>query len=312
MYRANDPTAIRVDVSKIDVNSMLLFYEVCNCGSINQAAARLKVSKASISRKLRSLEQQLGAVLLKRGRQKLSMTGSGEVLFHHCEKILEEAQEARTALTEMQSELSGTLQVVAPFGLGSWVTRALAVFAERYPHVEIQVDLTHRWVDVSEEPYDVAIHLGRIRNERLPVRRFTALARGVYVSPSYLKDRTVPQVPADLPRYSCIVLRQQLDDSIWTFAETNGTSTTVKPRALASDIMVARDLAIAGLGFAILPQAYCRIAVMAGQLVRVLSKWHIPPLVPAATYLERRYMPMRIRAFLDTVAAQFKQDPIDR
>jgi hypothetical protein len=52
MYRASDPAAMRVDVSKLDVNSMLLFHEVFTCGSINQAASRLKISKASISRKL--------------------------------------------------------------------------------------------------------------------------------------------------------------------------------------------------------------------------------------------------------------------
>jgi len=291
---------------------MLLFHEVVNSGSINQAAARLKTSKASVSRKLRALEQQLGTVLLKRGPHKLSMTGSGELLLHHCEKILAEAQEARTILAEMQSELAGRLQVVAPFGLGIWITRALTKYAKRYPRVEIVVDLTHRWVDVSEEPYDVAIHLGRIRNEQLPVRRFPELARGVYVSPSHLRENTAPQVPADLLRHSCIVLRQQLDDSLWTFRETNGTSTTIRSRVVATDLFVARDLTLAGLGFAILPHAYCKRAVNAGQLVRVLPNWHLPPLVPAATYLERRYMPMRIRAFLDIVAAQFTEDLIDQ
>jgi len=307
----NRSAASRAEPSNIDVNSMVLFYDVVNSGSINQAAVRLKLSKASISRKLRKLEQDVGAVLLKRGQHKLSMTSSGEVLYHHCEQIIDETQDARTALAEMQSELAGKLQLVAPVGLGLWVTRALSVFAQRYPRVEVVVDLTHRWVDVSEEPYDVAIHLGRIRNERLPVRRFAELARGVYVSPSYLKEKSVPQTPMDLVRHSCIVLKQQLDDGIWTFREANGTSITVRPRVRASDIVVARDLAIAGLGFVILPHAFCRSAIAAGQLVEVLPRWHIPPLVPSATYLERRYMPLRIRAFLDTVAAQFKQDPLD-
>jgi DNA-binding transcriptional LysR family regulator len=147
-----------------------------------------------------------------------------KVLLHHCEKILAEAQEARTALSEMQSELTGR------------------------------------------------------------------------------------QVPADLLRHSCIVLRQQLDDELWTFREANGTCATINSRVLATDLLVARDLALCGLGFVILPHAYCKSAVDSGQLVRVLPKWHIPPLVPAATYVERRYVPTRIRAFLDTVAAQFQQD----
>jgi DNA-binding transcriptional LysR family regulator len=76
----------------------------------------------------------------------------------------------------------------------------------------------------------------------------------------------------------------------------------------ASDLLVARNLAVAGVGFAILPHAYCAEDVANGQLIRVLPKWQIPPLTPAATYIERRYMPMRIRAFLETVADEFERD----
>ena len=133
MIRARQPTSSRPDMSKIDVSFMVLFYEVVTSGSINQAATRLKISKASISRKLRTLEQQLGAVLLKRGAHKLSMTSSGEVLFQYSERILAEAQGARSALAEMQSELTGQIQVVAAFGLASWLTPALATFAQLYP-----------------------------------------------------------------------------------------------------------------------------------------------------------------------------------
>jgi DNA-binding transcriptional LysR family regulator len=297
--------------STVDANSMVLFHEVVNLGSITQAAVRLRVSKASISRKLRKLEQEVGAVLLKRGVGKLSMTSAGETLFHHCERIVAETVEARTALTHMQAELAGQLQLVAPFGLGLWVNRAIATFAKQYPQVEVVVDLTHSWVDVGRAPYDVAIHLGHIYNEKLHVRRLAELHRGAYASPAYLQERGVPQAPADLLQHSCIALKQQLDDRLWAFPDADGVVGTVKPRARVSDIVSARDMALSGLGIALLPHAFCRRDIIAGRLVSVLPEWKTPPLVPSATYLERRYMPLRIRAFLDTIAAQFKEDPLD-
>jgi DNA-binding transcriptional LysR family regulator len=101
MKRAAPPDSPGSASENIDVNSMLLFYEVVNAGSINQAAVALKTPKATISRRLRRLEQHVGAVLLKRGSQKLSMTSSGETLFQHCEKLLAEAQGARAAVAEM-------------------------------------------------------------------------------------------------------------------------------------------------------------------------------------------------------------------
>jgi DNA-binding transcriptional LysR family regulator len=295
--------------SNIDVNSMLLFYEVVNAGSINQAAVALKAPKATISRRLRRLEQHVGAVLLKRGTQKLSMTSSGEALYQHCERILVEAQSARTAVTEMQTQLSGQLKIATAFGLRLWINPALAKFALEYPNVELVVDETHRWVNINEEPYDMVIHLGKIQNERLPVRRLAELSRGLYASPRYLTGRTPPRTPNDLLSHSCVVLTQQLDDGLWRFRDpASKREIVVKPHARVSDIVIAHELAVAGVGVAILPHALCRRDVADGKLAPILSTWRIPPLVPSATYLERRYLPLRIRALLDLIAAQFKLD----
>lgn len=310
MKRAKSSDGSRPGPSNIDVNSMLLFYEVVNTGSINQAAVALKTPKATISRKLRRLEQHVGAVLLKRGSQKLSMTSSGEALFQHCERILAEAQGARAAVTEMQTQLSGQIKMATAFGLGPWINPALASFALEYPNVELVVDETHRWVDVSEEPYDVVVHLGKIRNERIPVRRFTELRRGLYASPRYIARRPAPRAPAGLLDHSCIVLTQQLDDGLWRVGEpASSLEVVVKPHVRVSDIVIAHELAVAGVGIAMLPHAICRRDVADGSLVQLLNAWRIPPLIPAASYLERRYLPHRVRALLELIATQFNHDP---
>jgi DNA-binding transcriptional LysR family regulator len=300
--------------SHIDVNAMLLFYEVINIGSINRAAAQLDIPKATVSRRLRALERHVGAVLLKRGARKLSMTASGAALYSHCDELLAAAQGARAAVTDLQSDLSGKLQIATAAGLRSWVNRALAAFAIRHPEVELIVDETHRWIDVSEEPYDIVIHLGRIHNERLPVRRLARLERGLYASPAYLEGRGPLRAIADLAGHSCIVLPQQLDDGLWRFRATGGShDRDVQPRARVSDLVVAHELTLAGVGLAILPQAICSDDVRQGKLVRVLAdSWQIPPLVAAATYLERRYVPLRIRALIEAIAAEFNSRPTGR
>lgn len=294
----------------IDVNSMLLFHEVITIGGINRAAARLDIPKATISRRLRALEQHVGAVLLKRGAQKLSLTGSGATLYLHCQTLLTAAQQARAAVVDRQSELSGPLRLATATGLRSWVNRALARFALRHPRVELIVEETHRWIDVGEEPYDIVIHLGRIHNERIPVCKLASLERGLYASPRYLRDRPPLNTRADIASHSCIVLPQQLDDGLWRADEAGkGTETAVQARARVSDILIAHELAVAGVGLAILPTALCVSELEEGNLVRVLAQsWTIPPLIASATYLERRYVPLGIRAFLETIAAEFNTD----
>jgi DNA-binding transcriptional LysR family regulator len=288
----------------LDLNLLMLFLEIVNSGSISQAAARLSTPKATLSRKLRQLEQQVGAVLLKRGPHRLEVTEIGQALLQHCQRIAAEAADASVIASEMQSQLRGTMRICIPFGLAStWISKALARFALEYPDVRLTIHVTNSWVDVSEDPYDVAIYIGRVRNEHLPVRRLAELPRGVYASPKYLERRGVPQRPTDLVNHDCIALETQLRDRLWTFEMPDSNrSVTVTPRMTVSDIIAAREMAVAGLGCCILTHVVGEADVQAKRLARVLHEWQIPPVEISATFLERRHMPLRIRAFIDMLA----------
>lgn len=76
-------------------------------------------------------------------------------------------------------------------------------------------------------------------------------------------------------------------------------------RAVVSDIHLAREMALAGLGIAVLPEALCRDDVAAGRLQRVLPDWRIPLGEVSATYAERRHLPAKVRRFLDLLQAEF-------
>lgn len=291
----------------MDLNLLMLFLEIVNAKSISQTAARLQIPKATLSRKLRQLEQQVGAVLLKRGPRSLEMTEIGAALFHHCERIAAEAYDASLIASEMQSQVRGTMRVSVPFGIGhTWISGALARFALLYPDIKLTVHVTNQWVDVSEERYDVAIHIGRIRNEHLPTRRLAELQRGVYCSPAYIEAKGVPQTPADLLHHDCIALQTQLDDGLWTFDTGGGRPQTVRPRMTVTDVIIAHEMACSGIGCTVLTHALCEPDVAARRLVRVLPEWPIPPVLIAATFLERRHVPLRIRAFLDLVGEQMR------
>lgn len=293
---------------RLDLNLMMLFMDIVNAGSISQTAARLQVPKATLSRKLRQLEQQIGAVLLKRGPHRLELTEIGRAVLQRCERIAAEADEASAITSEMQSRLRGAMRISMPFGLSNtWISQALAQFALRYPDVKLMIHVTNRWIDVSEEPYDVSIHIGRIRNENLPIRRLAELPRGFYASPGYFERRGVPQAAVDLLQHDCIPLENQVTDGLWCFGE--GERGRVNPRMVTTDIMVAREMAICGLGIAMLTHAIATPDVRANRLIRVLPGWKLPPVVVAATFLERRHMPLRTRAFIDLIAQAIHAEP---
>jgi len=91
---------------------------------------------------------------------------------------------------------------------------------------------------------------------------------------------------------------------VWTIETAEEGSTTVTPRMTATDVVVAREMVLAGLGCAILTHVMSEAEVRAKRLVRVLPEWQIPPVLMSATFLERRHLPQRIRAFLDLIVQQ--------
>lgn len=287
----------------LDLNLLVLFFQVVNTGSISRAAVRLRVPKATLSRKLRQLEEQVGAVLLKRGPQRLEVTDIGRALHEHCERIASIAADASQVVGEMQSGVRGTIRVALPFGLANTsLSRGMVQFARRYPEVRIYAQVCNRWVDVSEESYDVAIHIGTVRNPDLPMRRLASLPRGLFASPDYCARRGTPQAQVDLLKHDCIVMETQIQDGLWRVRTADGSLEPVIPHFTTTDIVLAREMALAGMGIAMLTHALSAEDVRTGRLVRVLPEVELPPVSISAVYLERRYLPLRIRAFIDMMA----------
>jgi len=286
----------------LDLNLLVLFFHVVNTGSISRAAVRLGIPKATLSRKLRQLEEQVGAVLLKRGPQRLEVTDIGRALHEHCERITSIATDAGQVVSEMQSGVRGSIRVALPFGLANTaLSRGIVNFARRYPEVRIYAQVCNRWVDVSEESYDVAIHIGTVRNPDLPMRRLASLPRGYFAAPDYCARRGIPQAHADLLDHDCIAMETQIHDGLWRIATGSGVD-DIAPHFTTTDIVLAREMTLAGMGIAMLTQALSAEDVRSGRLVRVLPEVVLPPVPICAVYLERRYLPLRIRAFIDMMA----------
>ncbi len=297
---------------KLDLNALLLFYEVVRSRSMGRAAERLGVPKSTISRKLSFLETQIGTMLLKKSSRGLRMTDIGQALFDHCERIAAEIESAGLRAQTMQSSLGGTLRISMPVDLGVvWLSRAIASFAQAHPSIHLDVSANSRWVDVAEEPYDIAIQLGRVRESaNVKAKRLASITRGVYASPDYLTRRGAPKRIEDFVHYDCIVTEHQRTEGAWTFRNASGAKIIdVIGKVTVDNIGVARELAIAGVGLGMLPNIMCQNDLKAKRLIRVLTTWESPPLQVSATYAAQRRPPDKLRAFIDFISARLVDNP---
>jgi len=290
---------------RIDLNALRLFHDVVNARSMTRAAALLRMPKSTISRKLALLEQHVGSILLKKGPRRLTPTDIGKVLYEHCRRVVEEVEEAGLEAAQMQSELRGSLRVSIPIDFGNaWLCRAMAEFILQHPGIHLEIDANSRVVDPREDPYDIAIQLGPLKESGLTYRRIATVTRGVYASPEYMARRGAPRSVDEFQTHDCIVTEQQRQDGVWTFRNrSQHRFTEVTGKVVVNNIGIARDLAIAHVGLAMLPNVMCRSDVRNNRLVRLLTEWESPPVQATALILSRNRIPQKTRVFLDFLAS---------
>ena len=152
-----------------------------------------------------ALEARLGAPLLRRTTRRQSLTDIGQAFYERSRIILAEMEGAEALVHDMSATPRGRLRVSAPVnseraGLAPLVTRYLAT----YPNVEVEVNLTDRYVDVVDEGYDAVIRLGPIKDTALAARELQAHRQVACAAPSYLAARGTPASPDDLVRHECL------------------------------------------------------------------------------------------------------------
>ncbi|MGE8566930.1 MAG: LysR family transcriptional regulator [Achromobacter sp.] len=292
-------------------SELQLVVELARAGGMSAAARQLDVTPAAVSKRLAQIEARLGVRLFNRSTRRLSLTAEGEVYLESARRILDEIEDLDQLIASRQDSPRGRLKVNAPLGFGrSYIAPAIAEFAQKYPDVTLQLQLTDSPADFVRDAFDVAIRFGDLPDTRLIARKIAPNRRLVCASPGYLKTHGVPTTPHDLARHQCIVLRQNEDAySLWRF--THGRrSETVKVRgALSSnDGEVTLTWGLAGLG--ILQRAEWDLAryLRSGRLVRVLEDYALPQADIYAVFPERHHLSAKVRIFVDFLVGYFQQE----
>ncbi|UPJ76867.1 LysR family transcriptional regulator [Bradyrhizobium sp. 187] len=291
-----------------EVDALLLFSEVVRSGNLTRASDATGLSKATISRRLASLEEQVGSLLLKRNSRGLAPTSIGMRLLEYAERIEAEVKEARIEVDELQSGTRGTLRLSIPIEFGNaWLGKAVAEFALEYPDVSLIVATNNGVVDLVREQFDVAIMLGRLPDSRLIHRKLTSLRRAAYASPKYIERHGMPKTLEDLSQHRCIVTELQKRDGVWTFLKrAQRRHVDVAAHATVANISLVRELLLAGVGIGILNDVMCANDLKHARLVRVLPDWDSPPLHTSAVTLKRTLLPKRNRLFLDFMVRRLR------
>jgi DNA-binding transcriptional LysR family regulator len=102
----------------MDLNLIHLFVEIVEARSFTAAAQKLGMTRSNLSNRLKVLERETGAQLLRRSTRSLELTQAGETLFEHGRRMLQEVETARASIDGLGQTVRGHVRVSVPTGLG--------------------------------------------------------------------------------------------------------------------------------------------------------------------------------------------------
>lgn len=245
------------------------FVAVVAAQSFSKAARIQGVAVSSVTRKIDSLEDELGARLFSRSPRRLVLTDAGEQLLPQARAILADLATAKESLAELGSEPRGLLTVTAPLIFGRrHVVPAVVSFLKRYPLLEVDLYLSDEVIDLAVKRVDVAIRMGVLPDSDLVATVLAPVRRLACASPDYIASRGRPERPIDLLDHDCLTGTASSVSGWWTFPGVNrGLPLAVKGPLRTGDTEALLQAAIAGMGVIHLASWLVNDALSAGQLI---------------------------------------------
>ena len=288
----------------LNLGSLELFCRVAELQSFTAAATAAGLTPAAVSRTIARLESRLGSQLFVRTTRRVRLTEGGASYHRQCREALGQLMEAERELTGEQQVPSGTVRVSLPTSYGHHrVLPLLPLFRERYPEVQLDVQLSNRNVDFTAEGYDLAVRGRNPPDSGLVARRLEDAPLVVVASPKYLKRRGTPMSPESLAQHECVHFHLPSSGQLvpWVFRHGGQDVEVPVHGALrcADDILAPVTLARHGAG---LVQTYRFIVehdLQAGTLEEVLPGFAGASRPFSLLYPAQRHMPRRVRVLID-------------
>jgi len=278
------------------ITNIQTFIEVARTGSFAQAGRRLSIPRATISARVKTLEEGLNVRLLHRTTRQVSLTHEGQLYLERCEEALENLHAAEAELTA-GGNVSGLIRLTVPVDIEKQkLATALLAFRTLNPEVRFEVIVTDVPMNLIEDNIDIALRGRAPGGDSLIARQLGEGRVGLFASKTYL----------DTHRYDD---KQQSLSGHVVLDPGNLANRQILKDTLSSDIKtdnfeLAKSLAMRSHGIAVLPCTICEKAVRSEELIELSHTFDLPGLPLYIVLATRKYMPTRVRHFIDFLTSQ--------
>ncbi|CAG9183324.1 LysR family transcriptional regulator [Cupriavidus pinatubonensis] len=248
-------------------------------GSFSKAAARLGVSKASMSQHISSLEKAAGVMLVQRTTRSATLTAAGRELVESTRGAFDQIATSFANVRDLAGAPRGLLRVTSPVAFSrQQLIPQLPLFLRKYPDIQVELDMSDRIRPLAQEGFDLAVRHTSAPPETHVAWTLASTRTVLAASRSYLRSKRAPEHPLELAQHACLHYPRTQGTPTWTFVPGDSrrpdpVTVPVSGQLTVNNSEALRDAAIAGLGIALLPDFSAQSALQTGRLVEVLPEW---------------------------------------
>lgn len=162
------------------------FLAVARTGTLRGAADSIHVNHTTLTRRISTMEEQVGSRLFDRSKAGMALTQLGEDLLPHAERVEAEMTSASRIIVGRDAQPTGTIYVTLPHGLAmTSLMDDFAAFAERYPDIILNMNFTNDIRDLMRREADVSLRVAEEVNDDVVGRKLVQMSQAAYCTRAY-------------------------------------------------------------------------------------------------------------------------------
>jgi DNA-binding transcriptional LysR family regulator len=280
---------------------METFVRIVEAGNLSAAAAQLRTTQPTISRRLQALERSLGVRLLQRSTHTMRLTVDGERCFKRAKELLASWASFEADLRGAQEEPEGMLRVAVPHAFGqNKLVEPLVRYLNDHPRVSVEWLLQDDVRDFIANGIDCAIQVGEPNDPAVVAIRLSKVSRIVAASPALLEGGRIPEEPEDLVALPWLALRTYYRTELTLTHEETGETRRVPihPRMSTDNLYALRTAALLGIGACASSAWLLADDLAEGRLLHLAPKWRAAALPVYLIYPHAQFYPSRLLRFV--------------
>ena len=292
----------------LNLNDLYLFVQIVDHQGFSSASRQLGIPKATLSKRVAALENNLGVRLIQRTSRRFTVTDIGNDFYRHAAAMIIEAEAAENVVRGRLAEPNGRVRISASVPTAQLLlVPHLSEIALRYPKLRIELEVTDRFVDIVQEGFDLVVrdHFAKLPDSELIQRQLCTEPICLIASEHYLARYGRPHSPHELANHHGLLTSAA--DTCWLLGNTAGERIKISPhpRFVSNETTTLLDAASKGLGIVCLPLSCCSKELSAQIVVRVLPEWNAGMVTTTLLMPHRRGLLPSVRAVADFLVERF-------